>query len=142
MKLLIKAALIISCISVSYADAGRIIVINRSGIDLMVTWSGTGCWKQEVKLNLVCTHATLSNNITGDYAYPWGVTTTWLNIGIAGKGTTGATINMHPCSYAATAEMDQYCLFDHHVIDTDAWKMDECTITRENDVFALTCRRL
>ena len=134
-------ALIVSFIPTSHADAGRIKVYNKTGAPIIVTWSGTGCLGEDVKLSIVCAYAILKNHQMSDYAYPWGVTTTWLNIGVAGKGT-GNKKNTHPCSFSAGSSLSQFCLFDHFVVETDAWKIDECTIYREIDDYEVICRRL
>ncbi|MBA5248301.1 MAG: hypothetical protein FE834_02010 [Gammaproteobacteria bacterium] len=107
------------------SGAGGIIeVVNKTYSDLYVTWSGVGCAGIHEGLSLVCETGTIPPRGNQTYGYNWGVTTTWINI-----GTDIGTDGTHPCSPLASTFLAQACIYNHHVIDTDAHKVDRCTVT-------------
>ena len=60
----------------SYAGSGAggiIRVINQTGGDLYVTWSGIGCFDIVQQLWTVCEDAKISSNQSQTYKYNWGL---------------------------------------------------------------------
>ena len=116
---------------------GRIQVENQTGENISVTWSGVGCAGGYKYITLVCQGAEISPGGEYSYGYNWGVTETWLNI-----ATQGADIKVHRCLEILLDVLENECTFEHHTVDTDAWKTDICVLTKEGNFnYRLVCRR-
>lgn len=84
----------------SICTYGSIIrLVNTTPHALLVTFSGVGCFGIELGLTLVCESGTIPaiGNTTFQYNYNWGVTKTWVNIGIH-PAHWGGDQWTHPCT--------------------------------------------
>ncbi|SFV88470.1 hypothetical protein MNB_SUP05-SYMBIONT-5-646 [hydrothermal vent metagenome] len=123
--------------SIKGGAGGIIKVVNETEGNLYVTWSGVGCTGITEGLGLVCAIGTTRPANSQIYEYDWGVTTTWLNIGIA-----MGMVDTHACSPIAGAFLAKSCIFNHFVVDTKAYKVDRCTVTHsKTNGYHMKCER-
>jgi len=138
MKKTIYASIMTGILALSFnAHAGNgaggiIRVINQTGGDLYVTWSGVGCAGYEQELTVVCEIATIPSNQSQTYGYNWGVTTTWINVGTEmDVDEQNENEPVHAC--ASTSEIPKKCIANHHVVSTNANDTNVCTIIQNED---------
>ena len=104
------------------SGAGGIITIkNNSTSEIEVTWSGVGCALYWGGISYACNGEYLNSGEEYTYRYNWGVTNTWVNVGIAAHYDVD-----HPCLDNDTGEGG--CLAADKDIDTDAWETDYCLV--------------
>ncbi|GFO72875.1 hypothetical protein BJAS_P3411 [Bathymodiolus japonicus methanotrophic gill symbiont] len=100
---------------------GTITIMNNSGHDAYITWSGSGCAGAAWGLTVVCEKAKFTRYTPYQrqtYKYNWGVTRTWVNVATALDHSNKAIGDIHPCSAMSTIK--DACVFDHKVVDTYA----------------------
>ena len=148
MKKTIYATIMAGILTLSFnahagSGAGGIIqVINRTGGDLLVTWSGIGCaeWTFDT-MGAVCERSTIPSNQSQTYSYNWGTTETWLNIGLTPPAEYIGN-GVHPCAPSAIQYhgLARKCIADHHTVSTNANEVNTCTVTQnENNTYTTSC---
>ena len=136
IKVFLTSLIFMSYIGVSNAGSGAggaITFVNDTNEDMHITWSAVGCAGINADLTFVCQASLVAKHDSKNYKYNWGVTDTWLNVGLHKQYS-------HPCSSGKAKNSD--CKFEHYIVGTTAWKTDICTIKKwENEHYSITCIR-
>ena len=112
------------------SGAGGIISFkNNTSENIEVNWGGWGCAGVRGGLSLSCQDAVIGSKRKATYSYNWGVTDTWINIGIYSDKYT------HACAHGG----NENCLYNHRIVRTKGWKKDRCTLYELKGVYSLKC---
>ena len=112
---------------------GAITFINETEEEMHVIWQGAGCGGIVADMLFVCERHFVPKHESRNYQYNWGVTATWMNVGLHNQYT-------HPCVDGKLKNDD--CKFAHFKVDTKAWKTDLCTMKKlKSGEYSLTCKR-
>ncbi|GFO72948.1 hypothetical protein BJAS_P3485 [Bathymodiolus japonicus methanotrophic gill symbiont] len=128
----VAIGLMLSSFNAHSANGGSIRIVNDTDKFINVTWSAWGCFGVYAGLTLICESQQLRPGGTQyRYTYAWGITGTWVNVGIKEHQSFDNTVKWHPCS---TEGNEDNCVADHYVVDTDSHETDQC-IVKEHKVY-------
>ena len=140
MKIYISSLILISLllgsiqVQAGSGAGGAITFVNETDEEMHVIWSGAGCAGIVANMLFVCEREFIPKHETRNYKYNWGVTDTWLDVGLNNQYE-------HPCLFNGKFK-NKDCKFNRFKVDTTAWKTDICTLKKSKDSeYSLTCKR-
>ena len=114
------------------SGAGGIIEVeNKTNETLDVIWGGLGCFDIRGGFTLVCDRGVIEAGRKRTYKYDWGITRTWLNLGLGhGEG-------QHSCF-----NRNNNCIARGGTVSTTGWATTKCFVERKPtnaSLYIITC---